>query len=125
MLRRLLATLAALKPDQVYVAASSQLINSSILAMGCRDMQPELCPHIAVTQDIDRRDGFPRGMLDADYVVLATPTQYHVRPEDQRVVGVVARDIRAGRGLGLFFVRLPGTFALERDAFNLTHILHV
>ncbi len=113
-LRRLLATLAALKPHQVYVAASSQLFNSGILSMGCRDLQPTLCPHIAVTQDIDRRDGFPRGMLDADYVVLATPTQYHVRPEDQRVVGLVARDIRSGQGLGRSFARLPGTFVLTQ-----------
>lgn len=113
-LRRLLAALTALKPDHVYVAASSQLFNSGILAMGCRDMQPALCPHIAVTQDIDRRDGFPRGMLDADYVVLATPTQYHVRPEDQRVVGLVARDIRAGRSLGQSFMRLPGSFTLAQ-----------
>jgi hypothetical protein len=111
-LQRLLATLAALKPDQVYVAASSQTLNWSILKMGCQNAQPDLCPHIAVAQDIDMRDGFPRAMLDADYVVLATPTQYHVRPEDQQVVGIVARDIREGRGVGASFAPLPGGFAL-------------
>jgi hypothetical protein len=113
-LRRLLASLAVLKPDRAYVAASSQMFNWSILDMGCRDTQPDLCPHIAVTQDIDLRDGFPRGVLDADYVVLATPTQYHVRPEDQRVVGFVARDIREGRGIGASFRRLPGEFDLAQ-----------
>lgn len=113
-LQRLLAALAALKPDHVYVAASSQMFNWSILDMGCRDTQPDLCPHIAVTEDIDMRDGFPRAVLDADYVVLATPTQYHVRPEDQRVVGLVARDIREGRGIGVSFERLPSRFELAQ-----------
>ncbi len=113
-LRRLLMALAALKPDQVYIAASSQTLNWSILKMGCRGVRPDLCPHIAITQDIDTRDGFPLGILNADFVVLATPTQYHVRPTDQRVVGLVARDIRDGRGLGTSFRVLPGSFHLTQ-----------
>jgi len=113
-LHRLLATLAALKPARIYVAASSQMLNWSILQNGCRGTQLDICSHVAVTQDIDMRDGFPRAVLDADYVVLATPTQYHVRPEDQLVVGLVARDIREGRGIGTSFTRLPGVFHLAQ-----------
>ncbi len=120
-IRRLFATLAALHPHRVYVAASSQLVNWSVFAMGCREMQPDLCAHIAVTQDIDTRDGFPRGILDADYVLLATPTQYHVRPADQQVVGRVARDIRDGRGIGASFQRLPGSFGLAGGATVTIH----
>jgi hypothetical protein len=115
-IRRLFATLTALRPHRVYIAASSHLVNWSVFAMGCRDMQPDLCTHIAATQDIDTRDGFPRNVLDADYVLLATPTQYHVRPADQQVVGLVARDIREGRGIGTSFQRLPGSFAFAGGA---------
>jgi len=46
--------------------------------------------------------------------VLATPTQYHVMPTDQRVVGLVARDIREKRGIGASFRRLPDRFTLEQ-----------
>jgi hypothetical protein len=113
-LQRLLATLAALKADHIYVAASSPIINWNLLATGCRDMQPDIYPRIEVTQDIDMRDGFPKPMLKANYVVLATPTQYHVRPEDQQVVGIIARDVREGRGIGESFKRLPMEFKLTQ-----------
>jgi hypothetical protein len=111
---RLLAAVAALEPKRVYVAASSEVLNWGVLGIGCRDRHPDLCKHVFVTPDIDTRDGFPETILEAGYVVLATPTQYHVRPEDQRIVEVVARDVRDGAGIGASFERLAGEFNLAR-----------
>jgi hypothetical protein len=55
----------------------------------------------------------PRQFLDAAYVVVASPIQYHLRPEDQRVIGVFARELIQGTGIGRSFQRLPDEFTLE------------
>jgi hypothetical protein len=110
---RLLSNLSALGPKQVYVAASSEVLNWSILDGACRTKPSTLCSHIAVSQDIDRRDGFPLNVLGADYVVLATPTQYHVRPKDQQVIGLVAQHVREHSGIGSSFAAIPGEYRLK------------
>lgn len=111
---RLLDVLADLNPQSVYVAASSEILNWDTLQTRCTERRLPLCPHLAMTADIDTRDGFPQAFLGADTVVLATPTQYHVRPQDQQVVGLIARDIREHRGMGSSFEAHPGEFALWR-----------
>jgi hypothetical protein len=112
---RLLDSLNALKPGLAYTISSSELLNWSTLQMACRERHRALRNHLAVTADIDTRDGFPKEALKADIVLLATPTQYHVRPDDQRVVGLLARDIGEHRGIGTSFQRLPGEFRLMDD----------
>jgi len=111
---RLMSAIEALKPHRIYVAASSDVLNWDTLAVACRDRHPALCSRVARTADIDARDGYPRGILNADLVVLASPTQYHVRPEDQQVVGLLARDVRQRQGIGSSFEALPGEFQLMR-----------
>ena len=111
---RLLDVLSAAKPASIYVAASSEILNWDTLQVRCQIRHRDLCPRLETTADIDARDGFPHAILDADYVVLATPTQYHVRPEDQQVVGLIARDIRERRGIGASFEALPHQFTLMR-----------
>jgi hypothetical protein len=109
---RLLDKLAVLRPKSAYVAASSEVLNWSTLKVACRAAHPTLCPHISVTADVDARDGFPSGILMADYVVLATPDQYHVKPQDQQVVGLIAKQIRDRTGLGASFEPIAGEFEL-------------
>lgn len=48
--------------------------------------------------------------------MLATPTQYHARPEDQEVIGVVANHIRERTGIGSSFTPMPGEFVLMNGA---------
>lgn len=110
---RMVDRLVQLKPRQVYVVASSDVLNWSIVRMACVKRHSGACASIAVTHDIDSRDGFPDQLTDTDCVVLATPTQYHVQPGDQRVIGLVARDIRAQRGIGRSFAPLPDEYHLE------------
>ena len=105
--------LEALNPSLVYTISSSELLNWSTMQGACRPRHRALCKHLAVTADIDTRDGFPKEALKADVVLLATPTQYHVRAEDQRIVGLLARDVRERRGIGTSFEQLPGEYALS------------
>jgi hypothetical protein len=83
------------------------------LKVRCRTRRPDLCSRIAITLDIDTRDGFPSAIAQADYALLATPVQYHVSPNDQQIVGLIARDISRNQGIGKSFEPLPGTFHLD------------
>lgn len=110
--QRLMNSLGRLDAARIYVASSSWMFNPSILTTACRANHRDLCPKIDEGAHVDLRDGFPKGVIGADYVVVATPTQYHLLPQDQMVVGLVAQDIREKRGIGEAFERLPGDFRL-------------
>ena len=118
VLEHLLDRLDELELDQrgdIYVLASSDILNSSILEFTCHfgPRRRFFCDHILGTNDVDKRDGFPRQFLHALYLVVASPTQYHLRAEDQRVIGVLAREVIEGHGIGASFQRLPGEFKLD------------
>jgi len=66
------------------------------------------------THDVDKRDGFPSKFLTARYIVVAYPIQYHLRPEDQRVVGTLAEFIMDGGNIGISYKQLPYEFALDK-----------
>jgi hypothetical protein len=53
--------------------------------------------------------------LNAEYVLVAVPIQYHLRPEDQRVVGLPAQALLMRRNIGKAFERLPESFVLDDD----------
>ncbi|MBI2883472.1 MAG: hypothetical protein HYY11_06155 [Candidatus Methylomirabilis oxyfera] len=108
-------TLELKQPGDIYVLASSTTLNSNILQNAC-SLGPRprsFCNRILYASDVDKRDGFPRKFLQAKYLVTASPTQYHLRPDDQRVVGVLAREVIEGHGIGAAFQRLPGEFTLD------------
>ena len=98
----------------IYVLASSEVLNSHILNVACHfgPRRRFFCDRILRTNDVDKRDGFPRQFLHAYYLVVASPTQYHLRAEHQRVIGVLAREVMEGHGIGASFQRLPGEFKL-------------
>jgi len=101
--------------ERVYVLSSSQLLNEEVLANAhlVDPSLPDLRDRILPVSHVDARDGFPWALAQAGVVVTSEPTGYHLRPADQRVIGVPADALRAGRGLGAAFVRRPETFALE------------
>lgn len=115
---RLTRTLDALTRDEnsrIYVLSSSVLLNDEVLANAHRTdpSLPDLRGRILSTSHVDQRDGFPWALAQAGFVVLSDPTGFHLRPEDQRVVGVPADAIRGGRGIGRAFERLSDVFVLE------------
>ena len=98
----------------------SVILNSAILQNACKfDPKRRLfCDRILQTNDVDKRDGFPRQFLDATYLVVASPTQYHLRADDQRVIGVLVREVMAGHGIGASFQCLPGEFKLDSGSLS-------
>ena len=119
VLERLLNRLDKLELDQrgdIYILASSQLLNSNVMYSACQfgPQRRFICDRILNTNDVDKRDGFPRQFLHAHYLVVASPTQYHQRAKDQRVIGVLAREVMEGHGVGASFHRLPVEFKLDK-----------
>jgi hypothetical protein len=100
----------------IYVLASSFSLNSSIARHACFSLQP---PHLAlaskidVTNDVDKRDGFPIQMLRARYVVVTIPYGYHLLPQDQRVIGILADQLVNGEGIGASYDRMDLEYKLE------------
>lgn len=75
--------------EKTYILASSALYNEEIVS--CYYM-PDLRMQDMVyrTNCVDLRDGFPEQFLTAKYVIVVDPIQYHLRPEDQRTIGILA-----------------------------------
>ena len=83
---------------------------------GVHSFEPALAdlePKLLVTHDVDLQNGFPFQFFTAQYVVVTQPVGYHLPPEHQRVIGLLAEELIKGEGLGQSYVSLPLTFALE------------
>ncbi|MBZ5660957.1 MAG: hypothetical protein LAO08_11170 [Acidobacteriia bacterium] len=118
-LRALLDALTDITRDSestIYILASSYRLNSSIVHEACMHLDPAhgaLAHKIAATNDVDKRDGFPIPFLMARYVVLTLPTAYHLAPQDQRVIGVLAEQLVKDEGIGKFYEKMNFVFRLE------------
>jgi hypothetical protein len=101
--------------DSVYVLASSRTLNSDIVRMAYLTLGRDLdvSERVLFTHDVDLSNGFPTPLLRASHVLVADPIQYHLRPEDQRVVGIPARLVLDGQGIGAAYRRLPLEFNLD------------
>jgi hypothetical protein len=99
----------------VYVLASSGILNSALLwdANLSLDTHYQVTGRILRTADVDQRDGFPSQLLNAEYVLVAVPIQYHLRPEDQQMVGLPAEALLMRRNIGNAFERLDESFVLD------------
>jgi hypothetical protein len=117
--RALLDTLTDITKDSestIYILASSFALNSSIAHEACLHLEPAhaaLAHKIAATNDVDKRDGFPIAFLMARYVVLTVPFGYHLPPQDQRVIGVLADQLVNGEGIGKSYEKMKFVFRLE------------
>jgi hypothetical protein len=105
-------------PKRIYVAASSVDLNSHTLEFLERSLglPRRLEPMILWTRNVDRVETLPDYLFWADYVVVADPIQYHLRPKDQRCVGIVARHLLDGTGFGKAYARLPFEARLQNGA---------
>ncbi len=101
--------------DRIYVLASSHLLNEDILRFAYLSLpRPKTVEdRIFRTHHVDKWQGFPPNLLKARYLVVTDPVQLHMRPEDQRVVGVPAGLVLKGEGIGAAYERLPVEFALD------------
>jgi hypothetical protein len=64
--------------------------------------------------DVDKRDGFPGPLLEADLVVVGVPIQCALRRDDQQVVVIPAESFLNRIDIGRAFEQLPEEFSLEQ-----------
>jgi hypothetical protein len=117
-LRRLLASLERYDSQTggtVYVLASSGIINSALLweANLSLDANYRVTGRILRTADVDRRDGFPLQLLNSEYVLVAVPIQYHLKPEAQHMIELPAEALLKRRNIGNAFEMLADSFLLD------------
>jgi hypothetical protein len=103
------------KNDLVYVLSSSMILNEDILMTASRMNHMTVHHQMLPVSHVDKRDGFPRHFFDAKYVVLGEPIQYHLRPSDQRVIGILGDQILHQEKIGSSYERLPYAFSLDNN----------
>jgi hypothetical protein len=109
-------------PHTMYVVASSSLMNRDtvVSALPAKDQYKLARDRILWTHDVDGRDTFPADVWPtASFVLLATPTQYHLGPQNQYLIGVLAQELGPGGHLSRFYQQLPEQFELQ-DSVHVT-----
>ncbi len=102
--------------DSVYILSSSGIFSDEILRNVCRDKRNDaMCNNIYYTHHVDKRDAFPFQFLNAKYVIIADPIQYHLKPEDQRVIGIIAELILNHSNIGKSYEKLSYRFVLDKN----------
>lgn len=111
-----LRTLAPAKAP-IYIAASSELFNDSILIWADRLLHQWAGLNILASPTTDSGGYYPlESLFQAQYVVVATPWQHHLRVEEQDVVRVVVDAFSENWQIAQDFNRLPGEFTLTNGA---------
>lgn len=102
-------------PGRVYVLASGPYLSDQVLAFANLSLNTDYRSPLTIVSGshVDRRDGFPRGLLVADYVLVPDPPVVPERPEEQRVVVEPAMSFHRHTDVALAFRRLPQTFQLD------------
>lgn len=87
----------------VYCIASSDTLNFEVLRHYDLPEKLESIPGLLGTYDVDLRDGFPQSFLNADYLVVTDPSQYHLLKDGQRTVVLLNEEILNGGPLAEHF----------------------
>lgn len=95
-----------------YILASSNILNSDIMYK--LDYPKNTPNYLLDTAHVDLRDGFPVSFLSADIVVVTSPVQYHLLPDDQRVVGLLSEEFIYSRKISLHFKEIKW-YTLDND----------
>jgi hypothetical protein len=117
--RRLGKTMDAVLLSQgygpVYVLGSSATINSSALRAFNRSLNENsiTIDYVDYSSEIDKRDGFPGDLLQAKYVIVASPVQTELNPAEQQILVAPAREFLEGTGIAPAFEKLPYEFNLD------------
>lgn len=99
---------------KIYVAASSYSLNYSLFTVAEQQIFGKSILPISRNSNVDSRDFYPlNGLLQAHYVVVALPYQYHIAHKEQTVVRVVVDAFNQNWTIAQDFVLLPQTFTLE------------
>jgi hypothetical protein len=101
--------------ETVYIVDSSALMNRDLFEIAEKKLFGEPKVRVLRSPQIDSRDFYPLEMLlEADYVIVSTPFQYHLADSDeQKVVKVVYEAFRDGWEGAQDFELLPAQFNLQ------------
>ena len=77
----------------IYVLASSEILNDDIIRQASLPDQMNYPYALEKSNHVDLRDGFPMQFFTSSIVLVASPAQYHLRPQDQQVIGVLAEEM--------------------------------
>ena len=112
---RLNRYLVSLTPNQepIYIGGSSALFNGSIITSTDQTLHHKQVLNLLPVEDVDSRDRYPIDqLLQAEYVVVAEPFQYNLRPAEQDVVKVINEIFATHWQIAQDFKRLPEVFRL-------------
>ena len=100
---------------RVYVLGSSATINSSALLALNRSLDQNFTTpgFVDYAREIDKRDGFPVELLQAKYVIVASPVQTALNPAEQQIVVVPELEFLGRTGIAAAFEKLPYQFELD------------
>ena len=91
------------KIEPIYILASSSILNEALLQNIQAPKTFRALPSALHVHHVDKRDGFPLTFLQAQWVLVTDPIQYHLAAEDQKVIGVLAEEILTEKGIGKAF----------------------
>jgi hypothetical protein len=99
----------------IYVLAGTGAVSDSSLAFSNFSLATHFnsSPHVLMTAQVDLRDGFPDGLLQADVVVLPLPVAVRGEGATQRVVAIPAQAFIEGNDIAKAFVRLDEVFTFD------------
>lgn len=110
---------AANENEGVYVLASSDVLNDELVRAwyALTELPREERAHIRYTANKDAaRFGFPRELLQARYLLVASPVQLHLPvPHAQSAIEVPWAQVVNGTGFGAAFSAQPEVFTLGTD----------
>jgi hypothetical protein len=99
---------------KIYVASSSYTLNYSVFTVAEQQLFGKSVLPISRNSNVDSRDFYPlSGLLQAHYVVVALPYQFHIDPKEQTVVKVVVDAFTQNWMIAQDFTPLPQAFTLE------------
>jgi hypothetical protein len=102
------------KDKAIYVAASSQILTSDTLIAAEQQIYGTKQLKILRTSNIDSRDTYPLNeLLKSHFIVVATPIQYHLPAQEQKVVTVAVEAFEKSWSFANDFQKIPVEFFLE------------
>lgn len=102
--------------DNLYVLASSSILNDDIIRQACyqtEGFRAPICEWIMLSAHVDERDGFPNHLHEAKYIITTDPIQYHLKPSSQQVVIAPSQELLNSVGFGKNFNRLEKCYYLD------------
>ncbi|WP_045097196.1 hypothetical protein [Legionella fallonii] len=99
--------------EKIYVLASSYTLSDEILRNAFAPDSKNAVPSMLYTHHVDELYGFPNQFFEADIIVVGDPIQYHLQPEHQRIIGILAEDLLSGKNIGTHYKLIDDKYELD------------